>query len=660
MSHHPRDSSYADDPGNQGHQEEQIQEEGTLLHHAPSPSQDHEVSRAINRSFTSRYGRKSQPPVWTAPAENQTLQTQYNPLRSSEQSHLARKHQYGHQLMHLLEKVVVRLVWSILLSGAMVGCFKYFENVKVLNDLEKNVFNVLSTMIYLTMGLNLAGAFKGMATMLRWKLLARKSHNLIEIDLILGIPSLIKVFKLGLSALGFGKPMVFVSCLLWIILNCVARVSVAFTGLTYSYDSANATGTELGVVLVSEKSRFWPLGVVEESPPATGAEFQTAHFFGEYSAMMTDNTVESNDYGQQILHWNEQERSWTYAFREYNPEHQGLVAITNRTISVTATCNAYPIVRGQSGLERDIDIFNTTDGKSMTISDVSVRGPGATVWANPRADINKEATWTCYLGPRCAMIAGFQFIDPEHDEKGNGTLFQCAVNVGEVKNAQVPEHEIEDRIAYIAAGSIGLDGYSDDPQQWLYQRYFLGTTFGRRVNGNVTEMAYLVSRFSIGAIATLDMDNPKVKIVGMKPWSGVLFKVYWWMLGTILGSICGVQLVFGLAAVFISNTVIVKDDSYLATARLLRPLVERLGPSGCALTGKDIASTLRTSMVYGVRIDKTGERHHLDLGEDIQPVRKFPDGWYDGDVGGMVPYTDEVDEEPLLRIDEEPEGDLLV
>ena len=98
----------------------------------------------------------AQPPVWTSPVENQTLQTQYNPLHSSEQSHLARNHRYGHQLMHLLEKVAVRLVWSILLSGAMVGCFKYFENVKILNDLEKNVFNVLSTMIYLTMGLNLA------------------------------------------------------------------------------------------------------------------------------------------------------------------------------------------------------------------------------------------------------------------------------------------------------------------------------------------------------------------------------------------------------------------------------------------------------------------------------------------------------------------------
>lgn len=138
--------------------------------------------------------------------------------------------------------------------------------------------------------------------MIRWKLLARKSHNLLEvcviqsnlieyvevttnifqIDLILGIPSLIKVLKLGLNALGFGKPMVFISCILWILLNCVARVSVAFTGLTYSYDSANATGTELGLVLVSEKTKFWPLGILQtENPPAAGAEFQTAHFFGE-------------------------------------------------------------------------------------------------------------------------------------------------------------------------------------------------------------------------------------------------------------------------------------------------------------------------------------------------------------------------------------------
>lgn len=54
---------------------------------------------------------------------------------------------------------MVRLFNSIVLSGAMIGTFKYFEKVKVLNNLEKNVFNVMSTMIYLTMGLNLAVGF---------------------------------------------------------------------------------------------------------------------------------------------------------------------------------------------------------------------------------------------------------------------------------------------------------------------------------------------------------------------------------------------------------------------------------------------------------------------------------------------------------------------
>lgn len=59
--------------------------------------------------------------------------------------------------------------------------------------------------------------------------------------------------------------------------------------------------------------------------------------------------------------------------------------------------------------------------------------------------------------------------------------------------------------------------------------------------------------------------------------------------------------------------------------------MERLGPSGCAITGKEIAHTLGVKMSYGVRIDETGERMHLDIGEDITPSTTFPEGWYDGD-----------------------------
>ena len=73
------------------------------------------------------------------------------------------------------------------------------------------------------------------------------------------------------------------------------------------------------------------------------------------------------------------------------------------------------------------------------------------------------------------MLAGFQFIDEDSDDSGgNGTLFQCAVNVGMVVNSRIRDHEISDRIAFITAGAIGLDGFSDDPQNWLYQRYYQG------------------------------------------------------------------------------------------------------------------------------------------------------------------------------------------
>jgi hypothetical protein len=108
-----------------------------------------------------------------------------------------------------------------------------------------------------------------------------------------------------------------------------------------------------------------------------------------------------------------------------------------------------------------------------------------------------------------------------------------------------------------------------------------------------------------------------------------------------------------------STTVICKADSYLATARLLRresalgfrhkstltnvgkfvAIVERLGPNGCYLTGQEISSTFEGRVVYGVRVDPSGTRHHLDIGEDITVKKHFPEGWYDGEEDSMYPKS---------------------
>lgn len=65
---------------------------------------------------------------------------------------------------------------------------------------------------------------------------------------------------------------------------------------------------------------------------------------------------------------------------------------------------------------------------------------------------------------------------------------------------------------------------------------------------------------------------------------------------------------------------------------LFTAFLERLGPSGCILDGKDISKTLRAEVVYGVR--QAGRWHHLDIGTDIKPLKllgSFPPGWYDGE-----------------------------
>lgn len=54
----------------------------------------------------------------------------------------------------------------------------------------------------------------------------------------------------------------------------------------------------------------------------------------------------------------------------------------------------------------------------------------------------------------------------------------------------------------------------------------------------------------------------------------------------ILAAIPFLQAVCLLAVVWYAGDVAVKDESYLSTAKLLRPIVERLGDRGCLLTGR--------------------------------------------------------------------------
>lgn len=41
-------------------------------------------------------------------------------------------------------------------------------------------------------------------------------------------------------------------------------------------------------------------------------------------------------------------------------------------------------------------------------------------------------------------------------------------------------------------------------------------------------------------------------------------------------------------------------------------------------------------MTYGVRVSMNGQIHHLDIGEDLDILKRFPAGYYDGEYDTVV------------------------
>ncbi|KAI5853746.1 hypothetical protein BZA05DRAFT_394569, partial [Tricharina praecox] len=614
-------------------------------HGAPGRESEDPGYRAANKDFQRSYGRRGgeAPPAWTRTPtfrEDGTgeLQTYYQSMGPTAQGQLARRHDYRKQYAHLMGKILLRWLASFILAAAMVVAFYQYEKIKILSKSKKRWFNAVTTGLYLTLGLNLAASLKGMAIIVRWKLLARKAHQLEEVDFLLGLSSLIKVFRYGIHIFRT-RPMTSMACFSWILFNAVGRLSVALTGLTYSYDSAGAAFLQHGTVNVTNWATFSEHDAVSRSyTPTAESERASAHQWGlfsvifQYQQLTKPGVSDPNTPYDRPIEIASDDEGWVYYFRERNPHvtttHTPLAVKSGRWIQSSAECDYYPLIEGQYGNSSTVVYLNGTE--EHTLSGISDYGPAATTWINPRSDLPRNNDWDC--GSRCASVAALSFLGPT--DSGNGAFYDCEVSISTVQNGTEAIHQMPDSVAHVAAGAISLEGYSTGPDSWEYVRYIPESpwsNYGTSLSTDADYMARLASRFAIGAIAAKDFyGESTAQAKGQLVVTGVLLKVKWNFLFLILGTILVCQLLLGCATVAYANTVFCKDDSYLSTARLLRPIVERLGPSGCAMTGKDIAHTLSENMVYGVRADEGGTRHHLDLGEDIVPRKWFPEGWYDG------------------------------
>lgn len=252
---------------------------------------------------------------------------------------------------------------------------------------------------------------------------------------------------------------------------------------------------------------------------------------------------------------------------------------TNRTVTTSAECTSWPVISGGNG-----NLLNITigDGNNSVIELPAQNGPGQTMYmVDPSQD--QHQSWS--------TVSAFEASTT------NAWFYRCNASVGPVANGWMKQHELGDPIRLYAPASIALQGYGSsqlstnetDNLQW--QSYPAETNMGYTFNGSAFYMASFLSSFTSGMIYTTALANDNIEIPGQRPLRGITLDINkWGYVYLILGLTVGLQLSFALVAVFISNTVTVRDHSHLGEACLLRPVLRDLDYRAIAANEKELAN----------------------------------------------------------------------
>lgn len=112
-------------------------------------------------------------------------------------------------------------------------------------------------------------------------------------------------------------------------------------------------------------------------------------------------------------------------------------------------------------------------------------------------------------------------------------------------------------------------------------------------NHRIDEVGANMASFALGSLASMATRNPTFEAEGLVPILGYNLSIHWNYVIALCACIVGIHFVLFAAAVYTSRLVIIKDDTNLSTARLLKPLVEYLGSRATLLEGENCVKQSR-------------------------------------------------------------------
>lgn len=316
--------------------------------------------------------------------------------------------------------------------------------------------------------------------------------------------------------------------------------------------------------------------------------------------------------------------SWMFVFLDWS--HQGDVAVyTNRSVITTSNCQSWPVMSGGNGTASNLTILKDADGGNFNISIPFYGGKNQTTFFT-------EPDMTC--GDGCSIVEALE-AGPEMS-----WYYNCNITVNQVLNGTLPQHDLGLDLRQMASSGIALQGYglnSSTPSSKQYQLYPSQSTYGQAQGGSADGIGLLIGRFAIGVIAASAIyTNQSIWLIvpGDQPQIGAQMTVqHWQYIWLITAMVISAQGIGFILTAFWANRVRVKDESVLATATLLRPVMYGLGSSGNAADCKEICEVLEDpKMIYTAYQHPEDQKlWHLDLGAHpgLRRARAFEEGVYD-------------------------------
>jgi hypothetical protein len=260
------------------------------------------------------------------------------------------------------------------------------------------------------------------------------------------------------------------------------QVGIPLIGLNYAINANESTFLlRKGLTAVADLSHYIPIASVLQTTDQNDAasnrtlEQYTAHLYGaqvfsylSYAPLPIEQASDPNTPPSALLFQNGS--VYYYFLWNMNPYWTTgpiMQQRTTRYVSASSNCVAYDVIEGYNGNSSTIVYRN---GSGSTAFDIKQTAPGGTTYITETSDDKK-------CGNRCTRVRVFQATAADAVNQ-IAAFFDCNVTVSPVNAINpiddVPEQNLPDFQARIAAGAIGLNGNPSSNDTLQYQLYVIG------------------------------------------------------------------------------------------------------------------------------------------------------------------------------------------